>query len=89
MSAEQNESQNPITLFSYNVRSTHIITGLPHAHEQQVLSQYRLLFHEREHEHERPVPSAQYAPWTAYGDMNTTYDVTCQYLQNLHTMEGN
>ncbi|KAJ6503177.1 hypothetical protein C8R47DRAFT_1210453 [Mycena vitilis] len=87
MSAEKQQSPPPITVFSYNVRTTHVITGLPHAHEQQVLSQYRSLFHEQEQEHERSVPSAQYAPWTAYGDLNTTYDITCQYLQNLHTME--
>ncbi|KAJ6501535.1 hypothetical protein C8R47DRAFT_1067862 [Mycena vitilis] len=87
MATENEQSPAPITVFSYNVRTTHVITGLPRAHEQQVLSQYRSLFHEQEQEHQLPVPSAQYAPWTAYGDLNTTYDITCQYLQNLHTME--
>ncbi|KAJ7670943.1 hypothetical protein DFH06DRAFT_1125228 [Mycena polygramma] len=86
MSADKEQSPAPITVFSYNVRTTHVITGLPHAHEQQVLRQYRSLFHHTE-QRDHPAPSAEYAPGTQYGDLNTTYDITCQYLRNLHTME--
>ncbi|KAJ6455636.1 hypothetical protein C8R47DRAFT_1228133 [Mycena vitilis] len=85
MSAEK--EQSPITVFSYSVRSTHVVTGLPYPHEQHVLSQYRSLFHQTE-ERDHPVASAEYTPGTKYGDLNTTYDITCQYLRNLHTMES-
>ncbi|KAJ6488305.1 hypothetical protein C8R47DRAFT_1216109 [Mycena vitilis] len=74
------------TVVSYSVSTTHIISGLPPSHQKQVLSQYRTLFHDRS-EPKPVLPGSFHTALHYHSDVNATYDLSCQYLSNLHAMQ--
>ncbi|KAJ7665344.1 hypothetical protein DFH06DRAFT_1127668 [Mycena polygramma] len=86
MSGEPQQTPKRETLVSYNVRTTHIISGLPFTDQQQLLKKYRSLFHERD-EPVPVVPGVWHTAMRNHHDVNTSYDLSCQYLRNVHAME--
>ncbi|KAJ6451527.1 hypothetical protein C8R47DRAFT_1084037 [Mycena vitilis] len=56
------------------------------ADQQQVLKKYRSLFHERD-EPVPVIPGVWHTAMHNHHDVNTSYDLFCQYLRNIHAME--